>query len=71
LKRTIIFGDIHGCYEEWKELLKLIEIKKDDSLISVGDLIFKGPESAKCLDLAMTLPNLKCVLGIPSGSKVL
>lgn len=63
MNRTIIFGDIHGCYDEWQKLLDKLKAGPSDRLISVGDLIFKGPQSAKVLDFAMSLPNLECVLG--------
>ncbi len=63
MKRTIIFGDIHGCLDEWQDLIKKINPKPDDQLISVGDLICKGPESFKTIEFARSLPNLKCVLG--------
>jgi serine/threonine protein phosphatase 1 len=63
LQRSIIFGDIHGCYDEWRELLDKLKVSENDKLISVGDIIFKGPYSGKCLELAMQLPNLECVLG--------
>ncbi|MBN1587171.1 MAG: metallophosphoesterase [Candidatus Omnitrophica bacterium] len=61
--RTIIFGDIHGCYEEWQELLGKVGASDEDTLISVGDLVCKGPYTKKVLDLAMSLPNLKVVMG--------
>lgn len=63
MSRTIIFGDIHGCLAEWQELLQKTAATPEDRLISVGDLICKGPQSRKTLDFAMGLPNLQCVLG--------
>lgn len=45
-KRYIIVGDIHGCFEEFKELLDSVKFNYDtDYLISVGDLIDRGPDS--------------------------
>ncbi len=47
-----IIGDIHGCYDQL--LLLLIHINFDsnvDRLISVGDLIDRGPDNIKCLEL--------------------
>lgn len=61
--RTIIIGDVHGCLNEFQELLDQLAVTSSDRLISVGDLICKGPDSAGVLDLAMRLPNLKCVVG--------
>ena len=63
MPRTIIFGDIHGCWEEWSELLKKVNATPEDRLISVGDLVFKGPSTKKVLDMAVAMPNLKCVTG--------
>src|SRR3989338_3271684 len=62
-KRIIVFGDIHGCYEEWQELIDKARPSKEDTLITIGDLCCKGPSTKKTLDLAMNLPNLKCVMG--------
>ena len=61
--RTIIIGDIHGCSEEVKDLLQLLDVHPSDQLISVGDLICKGPDSLGVLLWAMNTPNLTCILG--------
>ncbi|OGW81511.1 MAG: hypothetical protein A2Z83_06230 [Omnitrophica bacterium GWA2_52_8] len=61
--RIIIFGDIHGCHEEWQMLLNKVKATDKDRLISVGDIVCKGPSTKKSLDLAMSLPNLHCILG--------
>lgn len=63
MPRTIIFGDIHGCYEEWQALLEKTKASPKDRLISVGDIVCKGPSTKKTLDLALQLPNLMCVMG--------
>ena len=50
-KRTLLIGDIHGCYKEFKELLQKLEYNpKKDRLISLGDLVHKGPKSWKILE---------------------
>jgi hypothetical protein len=46
--RTIVVGDIHGCYDELEDLLAEVEFGKSDRLVSVGDLITKGPKNRKC-----------------------
>ena len=61
--RTIVIGDVHGCYDELQDLLREIKVRPEDRLISVGDLICKGPESARVIAWAMAQPNLDCVLG--------
>jgi Calcineurin-like phosphoesterase len=62
-KRTVVIGDVHGCIEELHQLLDKVEVRDDDDIISVGDLVRKGPDSAAVLRWAMKTPNLRCVLG--------
>ena len=50
--RIIAIGDIHGCHQEFAELLGALELTKDDRLILLGDLVNRGPDSCKVIDLA-------------------
>ncbi len=63
MKRTIVFGDIHGCWREWEELLDHLAVSRGDRLISVGDLVGKGPSTRRTLELARSLKNLTCLAG--------
>jgi predicted phosphodiesterase len=49
--RLIFVGDIHGCYDELQALLELVKPAAKDVVISVGDVVTKGPAAAKCLEL--------------------
>lgn len=49
--RLIFVGDIHGCYDELVALLERVEPAPDDVVVSVGDVVTKGPAPARCLDL--------------------
>ncbi|CAB4196978.1 bis(5'-nucleosyl)-tetraphosphatase PrpE [uncultured Caudovirales phage] len=61
--RTILIGDIHGCIEEFNELLnKLSYNKNTDRLILLGDLIDRGPDSVAVVKKAREL-DLECVMG--------
>lgn len=44
-KRTIFIGDVHGCLDELKTLIKKIDPQPKDEIIFIGDLIRKGPDS--------------------------
>jgi predicted phosphodiesterase len=50
--RLIAIGDIHGCHLEFAELLDRIEPTKDDRIVILGDLVNRGPDSCRVLDLA-------------------
>lgn len=56
-----VIGDVHGCYLTLTSLIN--RIGKDNEIISVGDLVDKGPDTCKVLDYVQTLPNFKMVLG--------
>ena len=43
--RTLIVGDLHGCREELEDLLEQAGWEDGDQLVSVGDLVAKGPDS--------------------------
>jgi predicted phosphodiesterase len=61
--RTIVVGDIHGCYDELMDLLNQIEFDAGDRVVSVGDLITKGPKNREVLDLFMADQRFSCVMG--------
>jgi Calcineurin-like phosphoesterase len=61
--RTIIVGDIHGCYDELMELVEKVDLQEDERVISVGDLITKGPKNREVLELFMTDARFTTVIG--------
>lgn len=58
-------GDVQGCYDPLKKLLKKIKFKSDrDQLWFVGDLVNRGPKSLKTLRFIKDMDqNAVCVLG--------
>jgi bis(5'-nucleosyl)-tetraphosphatase (symmetrical) len=61
--RTIFVGDVHGCIEEFDELLKTLSYNKStDRLILLGDLIDRGPDSVGVVARAREM-DLECVMG--------
>ncbi len=63
MSRTIVVGDIHGCYDELTELLAKVGFTADDRVVAVGDLITKGPKNREVLDLFMTDARFRTVIG--------
>jgi diadenosine tetraphosphatase ApaH/serine/threonine PP2A family protein phosphatase len=61
--RTIVVGDIHGCYDELVALLEKAALKVDDRVIAVGDLIVKGEKNREVLDLFIGDERFSAVLG--------
>lgn len=62
-KVTVAVGDIHGCLEEFEELLKKIQYNKEQMrLVLLGDLMDRGPDPVGCIRKAREL-GVECVMG--------
>jgi len=61
--RTVVVGDIHGCYDELQDLLGRVGLGAGDRLVCVGDLVVKGEKSREVLDLFMADPRFSSVAG--------
>jgi predicted phosphodiesterase len=46
-------GDVHGCVEELEELLGMLPLKDDSTVIMLGDYIDRGPYSRRVLETLM------------------
>ena len=61
--QTLIIGDIHGCHAELLDLLDLAAIGADDLVVSVGDLVDRGPDPGLVVDLFRTRPSSLALMG--------
>jgi hypothetical protein len=62
-ERTIVVGDLHGCYDELVALLSDIRLGPNDRVVAVGDLVVKGPKNREILDLFIFDPRFSTVIG--------
>ena len=61
--RLFVVGDIHGCYDELMQRLEQVNFDfQNDLLIAVGDVVDRGSDSLKCLNL-IDEPWFKAILG--------
>ena len=44
-----VISDIHGCYDKYEQMLKKINLKKEDTLYILGDVVDRGPAGIKVL----------------------
>ena len=58
-KRIVVITDIHGHAAEFEELLILCDIEMAfDTLVFLGDIVDKGPDEERCLDLLLKIQNI-------------
>ncbi|CAN0250693.1 unnamed protein product, partial [Ectocarpus sp. 12 AP-2014] len=53
--RIVAIGDVHGCVNEMKDLVRKVEYWPGDLLLFLGDLVAKGPNSAGVVRTAREL----------------
>jgi serine/threonine protein phosphatase 1 len=53
--RTIAIGDIHGCLDALNALIDAIQPSQEDTLVTLGDHIDRGPNSRGVLDRLLVL----------------
>jgi diadenosine tetraphosphatase ApaH/serine/threonine PP2A family protein phosphatase len=63
MRRTIVIGDIHGCYDELISLLEKIDLRSEDRVVAVGDLVVKGSRNKEVLDLFSGDARFSSVIG--------
>lgn len=60
---TYVMSDIHGDYNALLKMLEQISFRKEDVLYILGDVIDRGPEGIKILQLIMKTENINMILG--------
>ncbi|HST52525.1 MAG TPA: metallophosphoesterase [Pyrinomonadaceae bacterium] len=63
MSRTVVVGDVHGCYEELVALVEKVALKASDRLVCVGDLVVKGEKNREVLDLFISDKRFSSVTG--------
>lgn len=64
--RTLAIGDIHGCAGALDALLDEVKLQPDDTLVTLGDYVGRGPDSRGVLDRLLALRGrcrLVCLRG--------
>lgn len=58
-----VLSDIHGCYDEFMQMLELINFNKNDVLYVLGDCIDRGPNPIKTLLYCLQNDNIHLLCG--------
>jgi serine/threonine protein phosphatase 1 len=60
---TLVIGDIHGCFVELEELLEKAGLSPEDTVIALGDIVDRGPETPQVLDFFRHQPDTFSLMG--------
>ena len=60
---TFIIGDIHGCYDELRDLLDKAALTSEDRIIILGDLYNRGPDPRGVYRWLRDTPQASSLMG--------
>ena len=58
-----VMSDIHGCYDEFMQMLNLISFSDYDELWIIGDVCDRGPKNMKLLQTIISSKNMHIIMG--------
>ena len=58
-----IIGDVHGYFSTFQVLVEKLQLKENDLVVMIGDLIDRGPTSAHVVNYVRTTENFYCIRG--------
>ena len=56
-------SDIHGCYDKYLRLIQCLELKEDDRLYILGDIVDRGDGGIEIIKDVMKRKNIVCLRG--------
>ncbi len=59
-----VIGDVHGCADELRELIKKLPLDKDSTLLFLGDYVDRGPDSKAVIDMVLDISTLYKVIAL-------
>jgi serine/threonine protein phosphatase 1 len=57
LARYLAIGDIHGCITAFRTLIDFVAPDSDDTIVTLGDYVDRGPDSRAVIDLLIDLSD--------------
>lgn len=60
---TYVMSDLHGCYDEFNQMLNLISFSDYDELWIIGDVCDRGYKSIPLLQEIMSRKNMHLIMG--------
>lgn len=58
-----VTSDIHGRLDRLKKLIQKIDLKEDDKLYIIGDLVDRGDQPIETIEYVMNHPQIEVIMG--------
>ena len=57
MRRQLVMGDLHGCYDALRALCDVIGFTPADTLVTLGDYVNKGPDTRRVIDWLLEMDS--------------
>ena len=58
-----VISDLHGIYDKYWRILQVVDLRPQDTLYVLGDVVDRGPDGIRILQDMMNKPNIFPILG--------
>ncbi len=65
--RTLAIGDVHGCHRALLTLIGMVAVTQSDTLVFLGDLVDRGPNSKEVVEFVISLRD-RCEVIVLTGN---
>jgi len=69
--RHLAIGDIHGCFNALTTLVDLVGFRHDDTIVTLGDYIDRGPGSRAVVDLLIALDQTHNLIALRGNHEIM
>ncbi len=71
MTRHLAIGDIHGCFSALTALVDYVDLRSDDTLVTLGDYVDRGPDSAAVLGLIIELAKSHQLVALRGNHEIM
>ena len=58
-----VMSDLHGCYDQYREMLEQIRLQDEDTLYVLGDLVDRGHQNVDLILAIASRKNIRPLMG--------
>ncbi len=69
--RTLVIGDIHGCSAALDHVLRLVRLQKNDTVITLGDYVDRGPDTKAVIDRLLQIKAYCTLIPLKGNHEVM
>ena len=71
LGRHLAIGDIHGCITALESLIDAVEPRADDTIVTLGDYVDRGPDARAVVDFVIQLSTQHKVIALRGNHEIM